>query len=55
MRGKSYDVTKRVWDDNTVALFNRFWVRVPADVFGVAREMHAEDIGLATNHQEYGQ
>lgn len=44
--GKSYDTTKKVWDDGTVTLFNRFWVRVPAEVFGLARPMHAEDIGL---------
>jgi hypothetical protein len=50
--GKDYEQTKKVWDDNTVTLFSRFWVRVPADVFGVARAMHAEDIGLLPHHQE---
>lgn len=44
--GKEYHTTRRVYDDGTVMLFNRFWVRVPAEVFGICRPMHAEDIGL---------
>lgn len=44
--GKDYETTKDVFDDGTVILFNRFWVRVPAEVFGVSRPMYAEDIGL---------
>lgn len=31
--GESYTTTRTVWEDGTVTLFSRFWVRVPLDVF----------------------
>jgi hypothetical protein len=31
--GKQYTTMLRPWDDGTVTVFSRFWVRVPFDVF----------------------
>lgn len=31
--GKQYTTTIRPYEDGTVTLFSRFWVRVPFDVF----------------------
>ncbi len=52
--GKDYQQTKEVRGDGTVMLFSRFWVRVPAEVFGVSRPMYPEDIGLSSAKGKQG-
>lgn len=40
VKGKTYTTTENVWEDGTVTLFSRFWVRVPLDVFEMSTCPH---------------